>query len=463
MALNDVKEIKIPDDTYELLEYIHFNGNDYIDSGFTPWNNFSYYLDIQWDEGAVSQFSGHGKVVSNNRCFIGTESNGKVMFGTGAYSATISNSNVYERHNYLVRTGPSSGTGVFDIDGVQQWYGASNFVESDRGTMFIGGVYRSTGDYSLCKAKIYNVRFTNNASTATTWTWNLIPVRRKADGVIGFLKLKANKTTPDFMTSVNGLLEAGPVVGPYMVDVNKIEDSNGNIIWGSQSAFPYRRLDYIHFSGAEGIDLGFKPASSGNMGVQAVKARITGPTASSSYGVILGCAGDSAASGGSMRVLVQSAGGLIGQRVGRNSSTFGYSTAMNTNDFYSFRLRTTSNSSTYIDIYNASGQLISGTNHTTSVSYTSANMPNENLMRYNSGGSIVSNGYSTGDIAFFKQWDGSQATGTLIKDMYPCQRKSDSVCGLYDVLNSRFYPIAGTNITTSAAGPVVDEYWNLQA
>lgn len=27
--------------------------------------------------------------------------------------------------------------------------------------------------------------------------------------------------------------------------VKKIEDSNGNIIWGSQSAFPYRRLEYI--------------------------------------------------------------------------------------------------------------------------------------------------------------------------------------------------------------------------
>jgi hypothetical protein len=27
--------------------------------------------------------------------------------------------------------------------------------------------------------------------------------------------------------------------------VKKIEDSNGNIIWGSQDAFPYRRLEYI--------------------------------------------------------------------------------------------------------------------------------------------------------------------------------------------------------------------------
>lgn len=248
--------------------------------------------------------------------------------------------------------------------------------------------------------------------------------------------------------------------------VQKIEDSNGNIIWGSQSAFPYRRLEYIHFSGAEGIDLGFKPASSGNNGIQALNARITGPTANPSYGVILGCTGDSGASGGAMRILIQSYSTdspIVGQRVGRNSSKFGYSTPMNANEFYIFRLRTTSSSYTYIDIYNSSGQLISGTSHTTSMSYTVNNMPNENLMRYNSAGSIVHNGYSIGDIGWFKQWDGTQSTGTLIKDMYPCQRKSDGVCGLYDALTSKFYPMQGTNITSTAAGPIADEYWDLTA
>ena len=256
-----------------------------------------------------------------------------------------------------------------------------------------------------------------------------------------------------------------PVNGTNKV-VNKIEDANGNIIWGSQAAFPYRRLEYLHFSGAEGIDLGFKPASTGNTGVQVLRARITGPVTNPSYGIILGCAGDAAASGGTMRVLIQSYctdTATVGQRVGRNSSTYGYSTAMNTDEFYSFRLRTTSNSSTYIDIYNAAGQLISGTSHTTSVSYTVNNMPNENIMRYNSSGNIISNGYSTGDISLFKQWDGAQSTGTLIKDMYPVQRKSDDICGLYDVLNSTFYPMQGTNITSAAAGPVVDEYWDLTA
>ena len=42
--------------------------------------------------------------------------------------------------------------------------------------------------------------------------------------------------------------------------------------------------------------------------------------------------------------------------------------------------------------------------------------------------------------------------------MYPCQRKSDGVCGLYDTYTSTFHPMIGTTITSSAAGPIEDEY-----
>ena len=43
--------------------------------------------------------------------------------------------------------------------------------------------------------------------------------------------------------------------------VKMIEDSNGNIIWGSASAFPYRRLEYIHFNGAEYVQTDFYPGT----------------------------------------------------------------------------------------------------------------------------------------------------------------------------------------------------------
>ena len=36
--------------------------------------------------------------------------------------------------------------------------------------------------------------------------------------------------------------------------VKKIIDSTGAVLWGSETAFPYRRLEYIKFSGAEYIN-----------------------------------------------------------------------------------------------------------------------------------------------------------------------------------------------------------------
>ena len=41
--------------------------------------------------------------------------------------------------------------------------------------------------------------------------------------------------------------------------------------------------------------------------------------------------------------------------------------------------------------------------------------------------------------------------------LVPVQRKSDSVCGLYNLLTNTFLPMTGTNITSAAAGPTVEE------
>ena len=242
--------------------------------------------------------------------------------------------------------------------------------------------------------------------------------------------------------------------------VKKIEDANGNIIWGSQADFPYRRLEYIHFSGSEGCDVSVKPGSSGHQGVMIVTASIE-TKGGTNYGVVIGCAGDSTSSG-AMRILCQTYGNTVGQRVGRNSSTYGYSTTPVSGTIYRFRLRCSSNSSTYINIQNADGTNISGTDHTTSVSYTVNNMPNLQLMRYNSSGSIINNGYTVGNIYKFTKQQTDSASAYLWK-CYPVQRKSDGVCGLYNTVNGYFIPMQGTNITDSAAGPVVDEYWDLTA
>ena len=70
--------------------------------------------------------------------------------------------------------------------------------------------------------------------------------------------------------------------------VKKIQDSNGNIIWGSESAFPYRRLEYIDMAGKY-INLGIRP----EIGLYFMNTKIdtASPLVSGNYGIYFGSAG----------------------------------------------------------------------------------------------------------------------------------------------------------------------------
>ena len=74
----------------------------------------------------------------------------------------------------------------------------------------------------------------------------------------------------------------------------------------------------------------------------------------------------------------------------------------------------------------------------------------------------VAETFAKGKIYYFEERQ-TNYQGALTKQCYPVQRKSDGVCGLYNVINNTFYPMNGTTITSSAAGPIIDEYWDLTA
>lgn len=194
---------------YRRLEYIYFNGNDYIDTGYTPYNAMTFEIDCQFDNGVTNEYNGHGQVTSNNRAFIGIENSNNFLYGLGAYTGTNSTITKYDRHNYSIKLS-SGSTGVFKVDDVTIASNITcNYVESNRGHMFIGGVYRSTGQYSLCHEKVYGAKFYN----AGTLTWTLVPVQRKSDGAIGLLKVTSS--TVSFMSTTNGNASAGPTVNEY--------------------------------------------------------------------------------------------------------------------------------------------------------------------------------------------------------------------------------------------------------
>ena len=214
--------------------------------------------------------------------------------------------------------------------------------------------------------------------------------------------------------------------------VKKIEDSNGNIIWGSQSAFPYRRLEYIHFSGAEYFDSGYQPTST---------TQIT------------------------MNLNITSGGyngkGYMGARnryaIGLDNSNwfFGIGNWINTTiravdgNFHTVSIRPNGFSTNVgYKIDNASWV------NPGNVSFVNGGRGNIYIGASNSDTGAGS--YTQQDVKSVQLIENT----TTVRNLLPCQRKSDSVCGMYDTINNVFYPLNGTNITSGAAGPIVNEYWD---
>ena len=250
--------------------------------------------------------------------------------------------------------------------------------------------------------------------------------------------------------------------------VKKIEDSNGNVIWGSESAFPYRRLEYIRFNGAEYLTT-VKPETSKTYKVHFKIDPNDTQTGTQTSNHIMSCAGDNN-SNGRCRMLMwyNKTENKLYYRYGRNSSS---NNVVTTSIDYSHILRgfhrIYTNSYTHWMSYfdDVTGVETNGTYYNTNnatYQVTLANMPKICLMgyAYDNDSSHYNTDYCTGNVYNFERRAGG-GDGTKEIDAYPCQRKSDGKCGLYDVVNGVFYPMSGTNTTTSAAGPIEDEYWDL--
>lgn len=240
--------------------------------------------------------------------------------------------------------------------------------------------------------------------------------------------------------------------------VKKIEDSNGNVIWGSASAFPYRRLEYIHFNGAEYIETSLKFAKN------------TFHYMNCSFDDVahnycpLGCYGDSTSSG-AMRISWSSnASGKFQCRYGRNSSSDIAVVSISANTEYLVKMRLYSDNRAWFGIFSTPSETELGSHYYgygTGISWTPANMNTIRIGAYSYSASAQS-ALLKGNIYRHYMRTGDD-TGTITYDRYPCQRKSDGKCGLYDVKTGTFYPMTGTTTTDAAAGPVVDEYWDLTA
>lgn len=228
--------------------------------------------------------------------------------------------------------------------------------------------------------------------------------------------------------------------------VTKITDSNGVVLWTNEAAFPYRRLEYIKFSGAEYINTYL--AVPGNTSYKRfdIKVNLQNIT---NWGV------NGTDSNSDIRFNI----GVNGNgytRIGvGNKNTWadgdGVLLALNTDYVLSLEV----NGNAVGRVYNAQGTLIGSGATLSSISFSG----NPNILY------IGASNYDNKVSSYLEEkvynvvlrlGDASNLTANLI----PCQRKSDNVCGLYDTISNTFKPMQGTVITNEAAGPIVDEYWD---
>lgn len=247
--------------------------------------------------------------------------------------------------------------------------------------------------------------------------------------------------------------------------VVKITDSNGNIIWGSPGAFPYRRLEYIHFNGAEylwsqiGTKAGFFRQLifdlERNNVRQCTIATYDGQSSSNNRRFYIAdfhttngvrfCIGDSWTTGVALSNVPTNTKLMITARSYKSGSNnaLQYSLQKEINGSWTNIISTstlTGTSGTITDIQPYIGGCRTRKTDGTDVL--------ENPMK--------------GKIYYYEERN-SNSSGNFVHRRYPAQRKSDGKCGLYDVTTGQFEVMYGTDIYQTAAGPTVDEYWDLTA
>ena len=227
--------------------------------------------------------------------------------------------------------------------------------------------------------------------------------------------------------------------------VKKITDSNGVVLWWSKAAFPYRRLQYIKFSGAEYVDTNAKlPAGTG---YKRFDLAINWQDASN-----WGVNGFDSDTNNRFNMGVN---GSRHSRYGSGSTNTwedsdGYSISLNTK--YDWVLLASEGSTNLAVLQNGINIWISPTRSITFGSATG------NIYI----GAALYKGKAknfTKEIIYGAVLRVNNVSGIIFNGI-PVQRKSDGVCGLYDTQNNVFRPMIGTNITDAAAGPIVDEYWD---
>ena len=472
--LKDAKEIQIPDSRYRQLEYIHFSGAEAVNAWIQlPAGTGYKRIEMECRYNQLTAWCGNGYYAagSDNRCLLGLGGSSKTQYAIGSmYTYQDSDAIAIPANEWtywlLWSNSGSTNLSVYYGPGESSLIGTTNTRSytfgSASGRLYVGA-YNNNGTlagYCNMDLKTFRVRLNSYGNIA----FNGIPCQRKSDGVCGLFDIISGTFRAMEGTAIT-TAAAGPTVQEFIdAPVNKIEDSNGNIIWGSQSAFPYRRLEYIHFNGSDNY---LDPAVATKQGYYRMfqfdieRNNIRQETF---------CCYDGTANDALRRYYVFDIQPTTSTNGIRACCGSVWTSAVATSNVpLNTKLQAAAVNSTVsnkprmqLNLKNVvAGTFVIPTttiNGTTNGTLSTLTPYLMGCHTKNASSDYLENP-AQGKVYYFEERAGTYQ-GNLTKCQIPVQRKSDGKVGLYDTINNSFHIMQGTQDSTSV-GPILDEYWDL--
>lgn len=446
------------------VDYIESTGTQYIDSGINP-VTYDSHLSIEIDfELTVEDSSYHSILASSYGDNNGTWSwssqfnfgisNSNVLYvelpggtGTTANRANLISSIKARKQRHKVWLFSNvSGAGIV-VDGAYKWQSDTGITGGPNKNLYIfTRSYVNEGQYTAASyttsMKLYSLRIKNTGGLLLR---DFVPCYKVGSGAGLWDKVSkqffGNIGTGTFKYPEPTKFIKGKVfykTDGAWVPAKRIfrRDSSGGVPLST-----YTRVGYLQSSGTQYINTGVSDAN----GIK-VKAKIAWDSFDGNYETLCG-AQDATSS------MANGANSLIMQYNVTPTYAWYIGNANNGGNHAKFTLDYKPHTIEVSSIIGNSYMKIDDDIQYSSISTTRGTQPIY-LFALNNGGSPGY--YGSGKIYRLKMYDSSN---TLVRDFVPVKRKSDSVMGMYDIVNGVFYTNQGTGTFTNLS---TASYWEGQ-
>lgn len=394
---------------YQPVEYVQSNGNQYIDSGFTPTSESRIlYICDRLESSSADHYFGVRTGMANKNGF----------------SFYIYNSGWRSGYGTQVGTGTNTPSGRYVIDKNKNittvngnFLTMTSKVESFTcdGTAYIFAMNNTGMNPGYGKQRLYSCKMWDGENLVR----DFIPCRKKDTGTVGLYDLVNSK----FYTPSSGTLTKGP----DRQDVNPNFDTRIVIFSqfdrASVAYAEYVALEYIQGNGgAQKIDTGLKTTQKSRIILDTELVSLNNATPGAFFfGSI---ASETATGGYGMEAYIY--GGAI------------YTKYYNAASYYSVPLTLKTGDRITIDL-DQNHHVIKKSDDTMVFdhTYTARTFTSISNMFINS---LERNYYGDNKIYSCKLYE----DGVLVRDFIPARRNSDGSVGMYDTVTKQFYGNAGT-------------------